>query len=68
MPSPLFNLLGNQMPANMGNMIDQFNLFKSTFTGDPRAQVQQMLASGQMSQDQFNRFSQIATQMRKYIR
>lgn len=68
MPSPLFNLLGNQMPANMGNMIDQFNLFKSTFTGDPRAQVQQMLASGQMSQDQFNRFSQMATQMRKYIR
>lgn len=68
MPSPLFNLLGNQMPANMGNLIDQFNLFKSTFTGDPRAQVQQMLASGQMSQDQFNRFSQMATQMRKYIR
>lgn len=68
MPSPLFNLLGNQMPENVANMMQQFEQFRSTFQGDPRQQVQQLLSTGRMTQDQFNRFSQMASELQKYMR
>lgn len=68
MPSPLFNLLGNQMPGNVANMMQQFEQFRSTFQGDPRQQVQQLLSTGRMTQDQFNRFSQMASELQKYMR
>lgn len=35
-------------------MIQQFNEFQKTFQGDPKAKVQELLNSGQMSQAQFN--------------
>lgn len=68
MANPLFGRFGpgqtgpaNPM-SNMMNMMQQFNQFKSQFKGDPRQQVQQLLASGQMSQDQFNQLSEMAKQ------
>lgn len=36
------------------NMIRQFEEFKKTFKGDPQAKIQQMLNSGQISQQQYN--------------
>ena len=55
----MFNLSGN----NMMNLMMQWNQFKSTFRGDPKQQVQQMLNSGQMSQEQFNKIAQMANQL-----
>lgn len=66
MSNPLFNLLGGgNIP--MPDFLKQFNQFKSTFSGDPRKQVQNMLNSGQMSQEQFNKLSQMATQIQKSL-
>lgn len=62
--SSLFNMFGKQQPQmNNGllNMVNQFNQFKRNFNGDPRQQVQQLLDSGQMTQQQFNQLSQAAT-------
>lgn len=59
------------MPApfnNMMNMMNRFNQFKSTFQGDPRQQVQQLLNSGQMSQQQFNQLQQMARQFQQMMR
>ena len=52
----------------MANMIEQFNQFKRNFKGDPKAQVQQMLNSGQITQEQFNRASQMANQMMRFMK
>lgn len=73
MNNPLFNLLGGgnmQLPGPLGNMqnfMTQFNQFRQTFQGNPQQQVQQMLNSGQMSQQQFNQLSQLATQIQKMM-
>lgn len=64
MSNPLFDLLGKQQ----SDLMRQFNEFKSTFNGDPRQQVQQLLNSGRMTQEQFNRLSQMATQFQHFLR
>lgn len=69
--SSLFNLFGRQTPQVNGgfaNMMGQFQQFKQNFSGDPKAQVQQLLDSGQMSQEQFNKLSQLATQFQNMLR
>lgn len=52
----------------MANMIEQFEKFKQNFQGDPKAQVQQMLNSGQITQEQFNKASQMANQMMRFMK
>lgn len=53
---------------NLFSMLNQFNTFKNNFQGDPKAQVQSLLQSGRMTQEQFNQFSLLANQMRSMIR
>jgi len=75
MANPLFSILGGQggglpLPGPLGNManfMSQFNQFRNSFAGDPKQQVQQMLNNGQMSQQQFNQLSQLATQIQKMM-
>lgn len=59
------NPLFEQM--NQNNIVAQFEKFKSSFTGNPRDIVQGMLNSGQMTQEQFNRLSEQATQLQKLL-
>lgn len=60
--NPLYNMYGKQPQSqNNGNdMISKFNQFKANFTGDPKAKVQELLNSGQMTQEQFNMLSSMA--------
>lgn len=62
MANPLFTALGG---ANnpMTQLANEVNRIKATFEGDPRAEVHRLINSGQMSQAQFNQFSQIANQV-----
>ena len=66
---PLFNILnGGIQPQNpMMNMITQLSQFRQTFQGNPKQQVQQLLNSGKMSQEQFNQLSQMATQIQNMM-
>lgn len=70
--NPLFNMFGNSpMPGpfnNMNQVINQFNQFKSTFQGDPQQQVQGLLNSGKMSQEQFNQLSNMAQMLQPFLR
>lgn len=52
-------LIGNN-PQNGGNLLQQFLAFKNNFQGDPKAKVQELLNSGQMSQEQFNKLQEMA--------
>ena len=58
----------NNPLSQMGNFINQFNQFRSNFTGNPEQQVKELINSGRMSQDQFNQFAQMANQLRQLIK
>ena len=66
----LYQQLGNNMQSpfgNMQNLIQKFNQFRSTFQGDPRAKVQELLNSGRMSQTQYNQLQSFANQFKNMI-
>ena len=71
MPNPLFDQMGgNQMPGQMGQMqqmMNAFQQFKANFKGDPQQEVQRLLNSGQMSQQQYNQLTQMAQQMSRMM-
>jgi hypothetical protein len=64
MANPLFNHLARganaPMMPNIAGLMQQVNQIASTFRGDPRAEVQKLISSGQMSQAQFNQLAQMA--------
>lgn len=43
-------------------MIQQFNQFRQQYAGNPQAEVQKLLQSGQMSQQQLNQLQGMARQ------
>ena len=73
MASSVFKSLGgssSKLPGPFGNMqemMTRLNQFKQSFQGDPKQQVQQLLNSGQISQDQYNKLSQMATQIQNML-
>ena len=70
MSNSLFNLMNcpqNSTNNQINNLINQFSQFRSTFSGNPQMQVQNLLQSGQMSQEQFNQLAQMATKLRSLI-
>ena len=66
MRNALFTALNGNNQQNMNPMqqlIADARRMKQTFTGNPKEEVQKLLNSGAMTQDQFNQFSQIAQQI-----
>ena len=73
MPNPFFNQNSPQVPqnspfGNMSNMMNQFQQFRNNFQGDPKQKVQELLNSGQMTQQQFNYLSQLAQQFQGFFK
>ena len=52
---------------NIQNIMQQYQKFRQMFTGDPRQQIQQMLNSGRLSQDQLNNAVQTANQLQRLM-
>ena len=69
--NPLFNALGGgQMPGPMGqfqNMVQQFRQFQQTFQGDPKAEVEKLVRSWKISQQQLNQLQQMAGQFQQLM-
>lgn len=69
--NPLFNALGGgQMPGAMGqfqNLVQQFQQFKQSFQGDPKAEVEKLVKSGKISQQQLNQLQQMAGQFQQLM-
>jgi hypothetical protein len=70
MSNPLFNALGGGMPQGNGpmQMVQQFMQFKQNFKGDPKAEVEKMLQSGKISQQQLNQVQQMAGQFQHMLK
>ena len=64
MANPLYNMFGGNAPINpIAQLVRDAKNFRKSFAGNPKDEVQRLLNSGQMSQQQFNQFSQIAQQV-----
>lgn len=60
------NPLYNDMQNNQGGgMLQRFQQFMQNFKGDPQQQVQQLLNSGRVSQQQYNQAVQMAQQFQR---
>lgn len=62
MPNNLYNAIGGQNNP-MEQLAQQAIEFRKQFTGNPRQEVERLLRTGAMSQQDFNRYSQIAQQV-----
>lgn len=62
MANPLFNALGGQQMNPMQQLVADARKLRQTMQ-NPRAEVERLVQTGQMSQEQFNQFSQIAQQI-----
>ena len=55
------------MNNNMMGTLQRFMQFKQNFRGDPRQQIQQMLNSGKINQQQYNNAVQQAQQLQQFL-
>ena len=64
MANPLFSALGGQQTANndFSNFMSEFQRLQQTVK-NPKQEVERLLQSGAMSQNDFNRFGQMANQV-----
>lgn len=65
MSNPLFSMMQQQAPAN--NLLQRFQQFQQMFKGDPRQQVQNLLNSGKISQQDYDRAVQMAQQLQRML-
>ena len=62
MSNALYNQFGRQTNP-FERLAQQARDFRKQFTGNPRQEVERLLQTGAMSQQQFNQYSQIAQQV-----
>ena len=76
--NPLFNMLGGGSPMggimpgmgggnNPMQMIQKFMEFKKNFRGNPQEEVQKMLQSGQITQQQLDQAQQMTRQFQQML-
>ena len=65
MNNPFFGALGGG--NGFMQMMQQFQQFKANFQGDPKAEVEKLLQSGRMNQQQLNQLQQMAKQFQSLI-
>ena len=62
MSNPLFSALGGQQMNPMAQLVADARRLRQTMQ-NPRAEVERLVQTGQMSQQKFNELSQIAQQI-----
>lgn len=66
MSNALYNQFGRQNNP-LEQLAQQAREFQKQFKGSPRQEVERLLQTGQMSQSQFNQYSQIVQQMAPFM-
>ena len=64
--NPLFQQMRGQMPQS-NNVMQRFMQFRQQFQGDPKEQVQQLLNSGRVTQQQYDAAVQMANQLKNML-
>ena len=68
MANSILNSLGNNAISDFLSHINDFNNFKNSFKGNPQQQAQMLLTSGQMTQEQFQQYAQLANFIRPLLK
>lgn len=67
MSNPIFNALGGIMPQN--NILAQFQQFRQQMQGkNPHEEINKLLQSGKINQQQLNQAQQMAQQMQSLFK
>lgn len=66
--NPLYNELNRGVPQGAAGLIEQFGKFKQSFKGDPKAQVMQLVQTGQISQSELNSLQRTATMLQSILK
>jgi len=61
--NPLYQQMQPQQQGN--SLLQRFQQFRQGFQGDPRQQIQQMMNSGRINQNQYNQAVQMAQHFQK---
>lgn len=69
MANPLFNQTsGNNINSNNPMaVLQKFRQFQQSFHGDAKAEVERMVASGQINQQQLNQYQNVAMQIKQML-
>ena len=65
MNNPFFGALGGG--NGFFQMMQQFQQFRANFQGDPKAEVEKLLQSGKLNQQQLNQLQQMAKQFQSLM-
>lgn len=68
MNNPFMAALGGGRNNGFMQMMQQFQQFKANFKGDPKAEVEKLLQSGAMSQQELNQLQSMAQQFGQLFR
>lgn len=67
MSNPIFDAIGGNMPAN--NILAQFQQFRKQMQGkNPHEEINKLLQSGAISQQELNQAQQMAQQFQSILR
>ena len=69
MSNPFYQAMGGNVNplGNFGQLVQKFQQFKSSFQCDPKAEVEKMLQSGALTQEQLNRAQAMARQFQNLL-
>lgn len=65
MSNPIYNQMNGA--GNQGDLLQRFMQFKNGFSGNAQQQVQNLLNSGRITQDQYNKAVQQAKELQKML-
>jgi len=68
--NPLFQMMMGNTPIlnNLQGFMNALNNLKRTFNGNPQQYIQDMLNSGRISQEQYNRAVQTAQNLQRFLK
>ena len=65
MGNPIYNQMQQQASGN--NLVQQFMRFRNGFSGNAQQQVQNLLNSGKVTQEQYNQAVKMAQQFQRML-
>lgn len=67
MNNPLYKQIQQQNQNPINGFMQRFQQFRQNFSGNPQEQIQNLMNSGKVSQEQYNSAYQMAQQMMRMI-
>lgn len=67
MANPIYDMMNANNDGGIMNFVKEVQDFQKTFNGDPKAEVQNLMNSGQLSQAEFDQYARIANQVMAFM-